>query len=625
MRSKFMQGGLARLAATANAWRRRIRDSLNIAELRTRARRAALKSPFRAGASAAPAHGLFLYHVENAAVERHFERLVAETQGLVVWRRVFNPKEEARPQTDLNCEHPALLMPRRFASLMQNGGRLQGGLLDVMILPAVLATGASFVWVMEYDVDFAGRWADFFCQFGDSRADFLTASIASYVEWPDWHWWAMTGMPARVRRRRRLRSFNPLMRLSRKFALAYVAALRDPDWRGHYEFTLPTIAGDGGFVVEDLGGMGRLCPPGRRGKNYTATPGNHTFSPGSFVWRPTVSGYFIDQPALFPLKDRLYHPCKTGVADWSVGAADKPDWIERHPRMRIAVVMCTCNGAQYVGEQLSSLTHQTRLPDILIVGDDASNDDTLAIVRAFASSAPFDVELVERPSRLGCSQNFFETARLALARADAILFCDQDDVWRDDKIEIVENAMRMTEALAYSHDLHVDYAAAQRRGPDIPSYFDYLRQLALAPDICCKGCALAVRSAFFEIFGWPPKDSSITHDAWVALLTTALGRRAFIEAPLIRHRIHQRNLSGWITSEEERYQKAPAPAERAFESMLDFYIAEWNRDWAPLLLARLAAVGGDIDAARASSAIEALRRHLVKIDSLNVAAQMAAN
>ena len=43
--------------------------------------------------------------------------------------------------------------------------------------------------------------------------------------------------------------------------------------------------------------------------------------------------------------------------------------------------MCTYNGAKYVREQLKSILGQTRAPEELIVSDDASTDETLAVVR----------------------------------------------------------------------------------------------------------------------------------------------------------------------------------------------------------------------------------------------------
>jgi len=47
----------------------------------------------------------------------------------------------------------------------------------------------------------------------------------------------------------------------------------------------------------------------------------------------------------------------------------------------ISVVICTYNGSKYIGQQLESIIKQSRIVDEIIVGDDASTDNTLEIVR----------------------------------------------------------------------------------------------------------------------------------------------------------------------------------------------------------------------------------------------------
>ena len=58
-------------------------------------------------------------------------------------------------------------------------------------------------------------------------------------------------------------------------------------------------------------------------------------------------------------------------------------------KLTVSVAMTTFNGATYLGEQLDSLLAQRHRPAELIVGDDGSEDETLAILEAFARSAPF--------------------------------------------------------------------------------------------------------------------------------------------------------------------------------------------------------------------------------------------
>src|SRR6185295_6827977 len=99
--------------------------------------------------------------------------------------------------------------------------------------------------------------------------------------------------------------------------------------------------------------------------------------------------------------------------------------------------MCTWNGAAYLRDQLESIAAQTRLPDELIMCDDASIDGTPAIARAFAARAPFPVRLEINEATVGVRQNF--TKAIAACTGDLIALSDQDDVWRPDKLRVIED------------------------------------------------------------------------------------------------------------------------------------------------------------------------------------------
>jgi len=53
--------------------------------------------------------------------------------------------------------------------------------------------------------------------------------------------------------------------------------------------------------------------------------------------------------------------------------------------MRISVVPCTYNGQRFLPAQLASILAQTQRPDEIIACDDASTDNSLALLDAFAA------------------------------------------------------------------------------------------------------------------------------------------------------------------------------------------------------------------------------------------------
>ena len=100
------------------------------------------------------------------------------------------------------------------------------------------------------------------------------------------------------------------------------------------------------------------------------------------------------------------------------------------PPPRVSVIMITHNHAAFVEQAVRSvLSQQTPFDVELLIGDDCSDDDTLAICRDLARSGPHRVRLVTSSVRVGMHRNF---ARLwHRARGDYIAILEGDDYWTD--------------------------------------------------------------------------------------------------------------------------------------------------------------------------------------------------
>ena len=91
-------------------------------------------------------------------------------------------------------------------------------------------------------------------------------------------------------------------------------------------------------------------------------------------------------------------------------------------RLSLSIALAAYNGERFIGEQLDSIARQTRLPDDLVIFDDASTDTTVSIVRDFARHAPFPVRLQVNPERLGSTHNF--EAAIHACGGEIIFLCD---------------------------------------------------------------------------------------------------------------------------------------------------------------------------------------------------------
>ena len=108
--------------------------------------------------------------------------------------------------------------------------------------------------------------------------------------------------------------------------------------------------------------------------------------------------------------------------------------------MKTSVVMSTYNGEEYIIEQLDSLRNQSRPADEVLIADDCSTDNTVDIVRNYIKKNNLTTwKLVVNKQNKGWRRNFMEA--MWSTSGDLVFPCDQDDIWRLDKIEIMTKLM----------------------------------------------------------------------------------------------------------------------------------------------------------------------------------------
>ncbi|WP_339760470.1 glycosyltransferase [uncultured Hoeflea sp.] len=201
---------------------------------------------------------------------------------------------------------------------------------------------------------------------------------------------------------------------------------------------------------------------------------------------------------------------------------------------RVSIAMATYNGVAYLGEQLASLQRQTRLPDELVVHDDASSDATAVLVRQIAARAPFNIRLVQGTRNLGVNSAF--QSALARCTGDVIFFCDQDDIWHPEKIAASLAALENAPGAGFVFCDAVQFDSISGE-PGMSLWqlarFTLRRRCAFRRDPLgvmltggnfVYGMAAAFRRASIEPFLPITSDAAgMTHDTWFALHAAALG------------------------------------------------------------------------------------------------------
>ncbi|MDO4628485.1 MAG: glycosyltransferase family 2 protein [Planctomycetia bacterium] len=227
-------------------------------------------------------------------------------------------------------------------------------------------------------------------------------------------------------------------------------------------------------------------------------------------------------------------------------------------KLTCSIAMATYNGERFLQEQLDSLAIQSVLPDELVVCDDASTDETIRILRAFAETAPFPVRIVENQENIGVFRNFELVTKLC--EKDIILFCDQDDVWHPEKIEKVMFVFEAEpEVGLVLHDLEdvdqnlnplpASYGAWRifNTGMNISDFPMAFQKEAILPVLrnslgSWHGCAMAYRRKWTSILlpfvGY--------HDRWILNFLPCFTRSRFLSEKLIYYRHHSNNVTAPI-------------------------------------------------------------------------------
>lgn len=223
------------------------------------------------------------------------------------------------------------------------------------------------------------------------------------------------------------------------------------------------------------------------------------------------------------------------------------------------MALCTYNGERFVADQLRSILAQTYLPAQIVVSDDGSSDDTVAIVRqVFAqfeserseSSPVLTVLLNAKP--LGVTANF-ERATMACTE-DLIALSDQDDLWMPDRLERMVAQFASDPALTL---LHSDARLVDDRGNPLGGNLSAAigfgswerRRIAAgrALDVLLRRNVVTGATTMFRrtlLASAAPFPAPWVHDEWLAMVAAVVGRVSFLAETLTDYRQHASNQIG---------------------------------------------------------------------------------
>ena len=215
--------------------------------------------------------------------------------------------------------------------------------------------------------------------------------------------------------------------------------------------------------------------------------------------------------------------------------------------MHIAILLATYNGAPYLQEQLDSIERQTHIDWTVLASDDGSSDKTTIMIEAFASKVGMSkVQQVQGPQQ-GFASNFLSLVCHPNLTADAYAYCDQDDIWLDDKLARAARFLTAVPsdvpALYCSRTQYVDQEN-HPLGLSLPYARPAVFANALVQNIASGNTMVFNEAARKLLVQAGPEVDIDLHDWWTYMLVTGVGGKVlFDQTPSVRYRQHPNNLS----------------------------------------------------------------------------------
>lgn len=245
---------------------------------------------------------------------------------------------------------------------------------------------------------------------------------------------------------------------------------------------------------------------------------------------------------IIPIEEKSFHKIKEKEVNKNI---DK--------KTKVAVLLATYNGEKYLEEQIESLRKQKNVEVSILVRDDCSTDDTIKILKKYEKNNILKWYTGEHLNVCNGFLNLISNA----PDADYYAFCDQDDVWDENKLEVAIRELKKMDskkpALYYSSLRLVD-----ENLKFLSNHILNIRRNNMTSYVISNiaGCtAVFNRTLLKKVRQYNP-EYILMHDGWIYKICVALGGSIYVdETPHISYRQHNNNVVGLHKGLKAEFEK----------------------------------------------------------------------
>lgn len=239
--------------------------------------------------------------------------------------------------------------------------------------------------------------------------------------------------------------------------------------------------------------------------------------------------------------------------------------------MTVSVCMGTYNGETYIEQQLNTILRQTKAPEEVILCDDGSTDRTVSIIEQFIRKNGLDGKwkLYRNKINKGYPSNFYYAC--SLCNEEIVFLADQDDIWKNDKIE---KMCRVMEENPRAKSICCKFNLMDEKEQEIhsimaPTHAHETGEVRNVPieEVFYKcqwpGMVMAYRRDWYE--SWTKGNYQIPHDFLIAARAAEEGGFFQLDETLAYHRRHDHNTGG-----EEHHIRKLLNKDRKLKEIQDY-------------------------------------------------------
>lgn len=239
--------------------------------------------------------------------------------------------------------------------------------------------------------------------------------------------------------------------------------------------------------------------------------------------------------------------------------------------MTVSVCMGTYNGETYIEQQLNTILRQTKAPEEVILCDDGSTDNTVSIIERFIRKNGLDGKwkLYRNKINKGYPSNFYYAC--SLCNEEIVFLADQDDIWKNDKIEKMCRVMEKNpgaKSVCCKFNL-MDEKEQEIHSIMAPTHAHETGEVRNVPveEIFYKcqwpGMVMAYRRDWYE--SWTKGNYQIPHDFLITARAAEEGGFFQLDETLAYHRRHDHNTGG-----EEHHIRKLLNRDRKLKEIRDY-------------------------------------------------------